>query len=75
MCEYHQCRNGQRGPTLVGHAHGPASWKGFAYILPRSWQDHGKIVLPCNTAVVCISYGLVGSLVIAHDCGTCTLAF
>ena len=25
MCEYHQHRNGQRGPTLVGHAHGPVS--------------------------------------------------
>ena len=45
MCEYHQCRNGQRGPTLVGHSYGPASWKNLAYILPRSWQDHGKIVL------------------------------
>ena len=46
MCEYHHCRNGQRGPTLVGHTHGPASWKGLAYILPRLWQDYGKIVLP-----------------------------
>ena len=46
MCEYHQCRIGQRGPTLVGDAHGPVSWKDLAYILPRSWQDHVKIVLP-----------------------------
>ena len=30
----------------VGHAHRPASWKDLAYILPRSWQDHGKMVLP-----------------------------
>ena len=29
MCEYHQHRNGQRGPTL-GHAHGPVSWKDLA---------------------------------------------
>ena len=38
MCEYHQCRNGQRGPTWVSHAHGPVSWKDLANILPRSWQ-------------------------------------
>ena len=31
---------------LVGHAHGPGSWRELAYILPRSWQDHGKIVFP-----------------------------
>ena len=46
ICEYHQCRNQQRGPTSVGHACCPASLKDLAYILPRSWQDHGKIVLP-----------------------------
>ena len=46
MCEYHQHRIGQRGPTSVGHAHGPVSWKDLACLLPRSWQDHGKIVLP-----------------------------
>ena len=32
-------------------------------ILPRSLQDHGKIVSPCNTVVVCIYYGLICSLV------------
>ena len=30
MCEYHQCRIGQRGPTLVGHVHGPGSWEDLA---------------------------------------------
>ena len=37
MCEYHQHRIGQRGHTLVGHAHGPVSSKDLAYILARSW--------------------------------------
>ena len=46
VCEFHQCRIEQRDHTLVGHAHGPGSWKDFAYILPRSLQDHGKIVSP-----------------------------
>ena len=32
MCEYHQCRIGQRGPTLVGHVHGPGSWEDLAYV-------------------------------------------
>ena len=36
MCEYHQQRIRQRGPTLVGHAYGPVSWKDLAYILPIS---------------------------------------
>ena len=46
MFEYHQSRIGQRGPTLVGNIPGPVSWKALAYILPMSWQDHGKIVIP-----------------------------
>ena len=45
MFEYHQHRIGQRGPTTwMGHVHSPGSWEDLAYILPRSWQDHGKIV-------------------------------
>ena len=46
MCEYRQSRIGQRGPTLVGNTPGPVSWKALAYILPMSWQDHAKIVIP-----------------------------
>ena len=42
MCEYHQHRIGQR--ALLDHAHGSVSWKDPAYIVTRSWQDHGKIV-------------------------------
>ena len=53
MCEYHQHRVGQRDPTLVGHAHGPVSWKDLAYILPSSWQDHGNIVLPHVKLLLC----------------------
>ena len=30
MCEYHQCRIGQSGHTLVGHAHGSGNWKALA---------------------------------------------
>ena len=30
MYEHHQCRIGQRGPTLVGHVHGPGSWEDLA---------------------------------------------
>ena len=37
MYEYHQCRIGQRGPTLVSHADGPGSWEDLAQILARSW--------------------------------------
>ena len=39
-------------------------------ILLRSRQDHGKIVSPCNTVVVCIYYCLICSLVAMHDHGT-----
>ena len=52
MCEYHQCRDGQRGPIWVCHANGPVSWKDLVNILPRSWRDHGKVVFPCYTVVV-----------------------
>ena len=48
-------------------------------ILPISCLDHGKIMVrlfsPCNTVVVCISYGLIGSLVAACDHGTHALTF
>ena len=48
-------------------------------ILSKSCLDHGKIMArlfsPCNTVVVCVSYGLIGSLVALHDHGTCTLPF
>ena len=75
MCEYHQHRNGQRGPTLVGYA----MVLPVGRILPISCLDHGKIMVrlfsPCNTVDVCVSYGLIGSLVSLHDCGTCSLAF
>ena len=30
MYGYHQDRIGQRGPTWVGHAHGPGSWGDLA---------------------------------------------
>ena len=48
-------------------------------ILPISCLDPGKIMVRlfslCNTVVVCNSYGLIGSLVILNDCGTCALTF
>ena len=48
-------------------------------ILPISCLDHGKIMVrlfsPCNTVDVCISYGLIGSLVSLCNHGTRTLAF
>ena len=30
MYEYDHHRTGQRGPTLVGHVHGPGSWEDVA---------------------------------------------
>ena len=42
-------------------------------ILSRSWQDHCKIISPCNIVVLCVCYGLICSLVTMHDHGTCTL--
>ena len=71
VCQYHQHRIWtERSHIGGGHVHGPGSWK----ILPRSWQDHGKIVSPCNTVIVCICYGLICSLVDMCNRGTCTLA-
>ena len=57
-------------PTLVNLAKFPGTWK----ILPRSCQDHGKIMArlfsPCTFNVLCIGYCLIGNSVTMHDCGT-----
>ena len=75
ICDCHQNIIGQRGPTLVSHSLGLSVGK----ILPLSYLDHGKIMVrlfsPCNAVVVFVSYGLIGSLVTLHDCGTSTLTF
>ena len=73
MCEYHQHRIGQRGLTWVGHAHGPGSWKDLAYIFPRSWQDHGKIVLPMYCC--CVHLLWFNRCLVALQCGTRMLTF
>ena len=62
--EYHQCRIGQRDPTLVGPACGPGSWQYLGKIMVRLFS-------PRNIVVMFICYGLRCSLVALHDHGTC----
>ena len=48
MCQYHQHEMDREVPHGWDKPHGPVSLKNLAYILPRAWQYHGKIVLPMS---------------------------